>query len=85
VLATAQQILLGAPALAVDYVAVVDPHTFAPVRPGQAGPAVIVAAVTAGTTRLIDNVPVLLSDPQAADPQTAGPQAKGETRNAADR
>jgi pantoate--beta-alanine ligase len=85
VLATAQQILLGEPALAVDYVAVVDPHTFVPVRPGQAGPAVIVAAVTAGTTRLIDNVPVLLSDPQAADPQTAGPQAKGETRNAADR
>ena len=60
VLATAQQILLGEPALAVDYVAVVDPHTFTQARPGQAGPALIVAAVTAGTTRLIDNVPVLL-------------------------
>jgi hypothetical protein len=37
---------------------------------------VIVAAVTAGTTRLIDNVPVLLA---------AGPQGEGETRDAADR
>jgi pantoate--beta-alanine ligase len=61
VLETAQQVLLGEPELAVDYVAVVDPHTFVPVRPGQAGRAVIVAAVTAGTTRLIDNVPVLLA------------------------
>jgi hypothetical protein len=38
--------------------------------------------VTAGTTRLIDNVPVLLSDPQASD---AGPQAKGDERDAPDR
>jgi pantothenate synthetase len=57
-------------------VAVVDPQTFARVRPGQAGPALIAAAVTAGTTRLIDNVPVLLA---------AGPRAKGETRDAPDR
>ena len=78
VLAAAQQVLLGAPALAVDYVAVVDPHTFARVGPGQAGPAVIVAAVTAGTTRLIDNVPMLLSD-------AVGPKAKGEERDAPDR
>ena len=57
----AQQILLTEPALAVDYVAVVDPQTFARSAPGQAGPALIVAAATAGTTRLIDNVPVVLS------------------------
>ena len=75
VLAAAQQILLGAPALAVDYVAVVDPRTFARIRPGQAGPALIVAAATAGSTRLIDNVPVLLA---------AGPEPKEETRDAAD-
>jgi pantoate--beta-alanine ligase len=78
VLATAQQVLAGEPALGVDYVAVVDPRTFTPVGPGRAGPAVIVAAVTAGTTRLIDNVPVLLSG-------AAGPQAKGEERDAPDR
>jgi pantoate--beta-alanine ligase len=74
-LTAAQEILLGEPALAVDYVAVVDPHTFAPVRPGQAGPAVLVAAVTAGTTRLIDNVPLLLA---------AGPDGRCRTRDAPD-
>jgi pantoate--beta-alanine ligase len=75
VLAAAREILLAEPALAVDYVAVVDPSTFAPVQPGQAGPALIVAAVTAGTTRLIDNVPVLLA---------GGPDARGGTRDAPD-
>jgi len=57
-LAAAQQVLRAEPALAVDYVAVVDPRTFGP--PGR-GPALIVAAVTAGGTRLIDNVPVMLT------------------------
>jgi pantoate--beta-alanine ligase len=75
VLTAAQEILIGEPDLAVDYVAVVDPDTFAVVRPGQAGPAVIVAAVTAGTTRLIDNVPVLLG---------GGPDPRKGTRDAAD-
>ena len=75
VLTAAQEILLREPALAVDYVAVVDPRTFAPIRPGQEGSAVIVAAVTAGTTRLIDNVPVLLAGGRIRD---------GRTRDAAD-
>ena len=39
----------------------VDPRTFGPPGPG---PALIVAAVTAGGTRLIDNVPVVLTDGQ---------------------
>ena len=60
-LAAAQEVLRGEPALAVDYVAVVDPRTFGPPGPG---PALIVAAVTAGGTRLIDNVPVVLTDGQ---------------------
>jgi len=60
VLAAAQQVLRAAPALAVDYVAVVDPRTFVPAGLGHAGPALIIAAVTAGGTRLIDNVPVVL-------------------------
>ena len=60
-LAAAQEVLRGEPALAVDYVAVVDPRTFGPAGPG---PALIVAAVTAGGTRLIDNVPVVLTDGQ---------------------
>jgi len=58
-LAAAREVLRGEPALAVDYVAVVDPRTFGPPGPGP-GPALIVAAVTAGGTRLIDNVPVVL-------------------------
>jgi pantoate--beta-alanine ligase len=64
VLAAAREVLGAEPALAVDYVAVVDPRTFAVAGPGHAGPALIVAAVTAGGTRLIDNVPVMLT----ADP-----------------
>ena len=39
----------------------VDPRTFGPAGPG---PALIVAAVTAGGTRLIDNVPVVLAGGQ---------------------
>jgi pantoate--beta-alanine ligase len=60
VLAAAQEVLAGEPALTVDYVAVVDPATFVPAGPGHAGRALIIAAVTAGGTRLIDNVPVVL-------------------------
>ena len=61
VLAAAREVLCAEPALAVDYVAVVDPRTFAVAGPGHAGPALIVAAATAGGTRLIDNVPVMLA------------------------
>ncbi|HUB21561.1 MAG TPA: pantoate--beta-alanine ligase [Streptosporangiaceae bacterium] len=57
VLAAAEKTLAAEPALAVDYVAVVDPATFGP---AESGSALIVAAVTAGGTRLIDNVPVAL-------------------------
>jgi pantoate--beta-alanine ligase len=61
VLAAARDVLSAEPGLAVDYVAVVDPRTFAVAGPGYAGPALIVAAATAGGTRLIDNVPVELT------------------------
>ena len=71
-LAAAQEVLRGEPALAVDYVAVVDPRTFGPAGPG---PGLIVAAVTAGGTRLIDNVPVVLS---------AGQNTEKDFRGAAD-
>jgi pantoate--beta-alanine ligase len=61
VLAAAREVLGGEPALAVDYVAVVDPRTFGPPGPG---PALIVAAVTVAGTRLIDNMPVVLTGGQ---------------------
>jgi pantoate--beta-alanine ligase len=76
-LTAAQEMLRGEPALAVDYVAVVDPRTFAVVRPGHAGPALIVAAATAGGTRLIDNVPVVLA-PESRN--TEGPSGDAADR-----
>ncbi len=54
VLAAARQVLAQAPGVAVDYLSLVDPSTFAP-YPGS-GPAVLAVAARVGTTRLIDNV-----------------------------
>jgi pantoate--beta-alanine ligase len=73
VLAAARDVLAAEPALAVDYVAVVDPGTFGPAGPG---PALLVAAAKAGGTRLIDNVPVVLAADLAAghhEAATEGP------------
>ncbi len=57
VLAAARGVLAAQPALAVDYVALVDPGTFGP---AGTGPALLVAAARAGTTRLIDNMALVL-------------------------
>jgi pantoate--beta-alanine ligase len=75
VLGAAQEILRAEPALAVDYVAVVDPATF---TPAQGGPAVIVTAARVGTTRLIDNMPVRLA------PRAPGAATEELARDAAD-
>jgi pantoate--beta-alanine ligase len=48
--------------LTVDYLALVDPVTFRPVKPGFTGIAVLAAAVRVGTTRLIDNVRIDFTD-----------------------
>jgi pantoate--beta-alanine ligase len=70
VLMAAGEVLRAEPALAVDYVAVVDPGTFGPAGPG---PALLVAAAKAGGTRLIDNVPVVLTaGPPPSDHWGAG-------------
>ena len=76
VLAAAHDALRAEPALAVDYVAVVDPGTFGPAEPG---PALLVAAARAGGTRLIDNVPVVLPAAAAAEGRLrdAGPEGPG--------
>ena len=47
-------------ALQVDYLSLVHPETFAPVGERHSGPAVLAVAARAGTTRLIDNVPLTL-------------------------
>jgi len=56
--------LLEAP-LAWDYLEIVDPSSFAPLEPA-AGPALVVAAVRAGATRLLDNASV--AAPDGTDP-----------------
>jgi pantoate--beta-alanine ligase len=73
VLAAAREVLRAEPALTVDYVAVVDPGTFGPAGPLEAGPALLVAAARAGSTRLIDNVPVVLAGPADHDAAKEGP------------
>jgi pantoate--beta-alanine ligase len=50
------------PPLITDYLALVDPGTFAPVTVGYAGQALLLAAARSGSTRLIDNVQVVLGD-----------------------
>ncbi len=80
VLAAARDVLRAEPALAVDYVAVVDPGTFGSAETREPGPALVVAAAKAGKTRLIDNVPVVLAAEVAAqgrlrDSATEGPDA----------
>jgi pantoate--beta-alanine ligase len=56
--AAAAGVLAAAEGVTVDYVAVVDPATLAPPRPG--GAALVLVAVRIGATRLIDNVRVEL-------------------------
>jgi pantoate--beta-alanine ligase len=64
VLAAAREVLdRGASAgrpLAVDYLSLVHPRTFAAVSRQHTGPALLAIAARAGRTRLIDNVPLTL-------------------------
>jgi len=48
------------PPLVTDYLALVDPGTFVPVPAGYAGDALLLAAARVGSTRLIDNVQLVL-------------------------
>jgi pantoate--beta-alanine ligase len=64
VLAAARAVLDGAaradPPLVLDYLALVDPFSFTPAGAGYRGPALLLVAARAGTTRLIDNTQVTL-------------------------
>jgi pantoate--beta-alanine ligase len=71
VLAVAGEVLAAEPAVILDYLALVDPLTFAPVPPGQPGPAVLAVAATVGGTRLIDNVPVVLAGARQGEGEPA--------------
>ena len=54
------------PPLAVDYLTLADPGTFAQVGPGFQGEALLLVAATVGTTRLIDNARISLGAPGPA-------------------
>jgi pantoate--beta-alanine ligase len=64
VLAAARAVLGQAaaadPPLVLDYLALVDPVSFTGVGDGHRGQALLLVAAKVGTTRLIDNAPVLL-------------------------
>jgi pantoate--beta-alanine ligase len=68
VLAAAQAVLNRAaaagPPLLADYLALVDPATFEETADAYRGPAILLAAGTIGSTRLIDNMPLQLGNPQ---------------------
>jgi pantoate--beta-alanine ligase len=63
------------PAFSVDYVAVVDPASFAPIDEAGAVPpeSLIVAAVRLGATRLLDNVAVGVATPDDTLPDEPDP------------
>ncbi len=71
VLAAAQHVLDQAdragPPVLPDYLALVEPDTFTPVKPGYVGEALLLVAARVGTTRLIDNTPLTLG---AAAPES---------------
>lgn len=60
VLQAARAVLDDEPALQVDYLALVDPRTLTDVGWEHHGEALLLVAARAGTTRLIDNTPIVL-------------------------
>ncbi|WP_406311453.1 pantoate--beta-alanine ligase [Streptosporangium sp. NBC_01639] len=56
----ARAVLAAEPAVAVDYLVLVDPATFAEVGDDHRGAAILAVAAKVGSTRLIDNVTVTL-------------------------
>jgi pantoate--beta-alanine ligase len=57
----AREVLDGEPELGLDYLALVDPRDLSEVPAGFAGEALLAVAAKVGTTRLIDNMSVVLS------------------------
>jgi pantoate--beta-alanine ligase len=60
ILAAASQVMAANPSAKLDYLALVDQRTFAPVADGFVGPALMLIAARVGTTRLLDNQEILV-------------------------
>lgn len=58
----AQAVLDDEPGVHVDYLALADAETLAPVPADHSGPALLLVAARVGSTRLIDNLPLLLGN-----------------------
>ncbi|WP_337062335.1 pantoate--beta-alanine ligase [Kineococcus sp. G2] len=56
----ARDVLVAEPAARVDYLALVDPHDLADVPEHHRGEALLAVAARVGSTRLIDNVPLVV-------------------------
>ena len=63
VLAAAQQVMAEVPEAKLDYLALVDQSTFAPVAEDFAGHALLLIAARIGTTRLLDNQEIVIEQP----------------------
>jgi pantoate--beta-alanine ligase len=59
-LQAAEQVMATAPAVRLDYVALVDPATFEPIEDGFVGRALLIMAARVGSTRLIDNLSITI-------------------------
>jgi pantoate--beta-alanine ligase len=59
----ARDVLVAEPAARVDYLALVDPLDLADVREHYRGDALLAVAARVGSTRLIDNVPLVVGRP----------------------
>lgn len=59
-LEAAEQVIATAPAVRLDYVALVDPATFEPIEDGFVGRALLIMAARVGGTRLIDNLSITI-------------------------
>ncbi|WP_167042510.1 pantoate--beta-alanine ligase [Salinibacterium sp. ZJ454] len=60
-LGAAHAVINAAPDVALDYVALVNPATFLPVDAAHTGPAMAIIAARVGSTRLIDNMRLVLA------------------------
>ncbi|ABD13721.1 pantothenate synthetase [Frankia casuarinae] len=74
VLATAREVLAAADGVDVDYLALASPDDLRPVR---SGPALLLVAARVGTTRLIDNIDLVLPPESPAPAPTGTPASAG--------